>query len=353
MKHLFFSIIILFTAANIHAATPDSLSTFLTSFAFMGDIMMGTSFPDDSHGAYLPANGGKQLFSNCKDIIKNVDVACGNQEGTLIDKGGKAKYCGNSTSCFTFRTPTAYAKNLVDAGFDYMNIANNHINDFGPMGRISTMLTLKNAGIAYSGLAKECPTAVIVRNGKKIGFASFGHSRGTADINNLELVKSTVAKLKKETDIVVVSFHGGEEGTAHTRVPFATESAFGEARGDVHKFAHTAIDAGADIVYGHGPHVNRAMELYKNRLIMYSLGNFCTPYRMNINGITGYAPIITVNIKPDGTFVSGKIHPFIQVKGAGPRPDTSGAVIENFRKLSKLDFPASKLIIDSDGSLSF
>lgn len=318
----------------------------------MGDILMGSSYPDSVRNAYLPAENGANLFKNCKEIIRNVDVACGNQEGTLIDKGGKPKLCGNSKSCFTFRTPTSYVKNLVDAGFDFMNIANNHINDFGPMGKISTQLTLKNAGIAYAGLAEDCPTAIIVRNGKKIGFAAFGHSRGTANLNDLELVASTIARLKEETDLVVVTFHGGEEGPSHNRVPFKTEHAFGEPRGDVHKFAHAAIDAGADVVYGHGPHVTRAMELYNNKLIMYSLGNFCTPFRMNVNGISGHAPLVTVNLNPDGTFHSGQIHPFIQVKGAGPRPDTSGTVINNIRRLSKLDFPSSPLIISESGALS-
>lgn len=328
------------------------LSNELTSFAFMGDILMGSSYPDSSRGAYLPANNGADLFKHCKDIIKNVDVACGNNEGTLIDKGGKPKLCRDTTSCFTFRTPTSYVKNLVDAGFDYMNVANNHINDFGEMGKVSTQLTLKNAGIAYSGLVNDCPTAIIVRNGKKIGFASFGHSRGTCNLNNLDLVRSTVAELKKQTDLVVVTFHGGEEGPKHNRVPFATEHAFNEARGNVYEFAHAAIDAGADVVYGHGPHVTRAMELYNDRLIMYSLGNFCTPYRMNIRGISGHAPIVTVNLNSDGTFHSGQIHPFLQVKGSGPRPDNTGAVINNLRRLSKLDFPKSILKISETGELT-
>ncbi len=329
-----------------------TLSNELTSFAFMGDILMGSSYPDSISNAYLPAKNGADLFKNCENLIKNVDVACGNHEGTLIDIGGKPKLCSNPKTCFTFRTPTSYVKNLVNAGFDFMNIANNHINDFGNMGRISTQLTLKNAGIAYAGLVNDCPTAIIVRNGKKIGFASFGHSRGTCNLNDLNLVRSTVSELKKNTDLVVVTFHGGEEGSAHNRIPFATEFAFNEQRGNVYEFAHAAIDAGADIVYGHGPHVTRAMELYNNRLIMYSLGNFCTPFRMNISGISGHAPLVTVNLLPDGTFHSGQIHPFLQVKGHGPKPDPSGSVINNIRRLSKLDFPDSPLVISPTGALS-
>lgn len=347
MKKILFTIMA-FVALGVSAETH---SKELTSMAFAGDIMMGTSYPDDSRGAYLPKNDGAELFKHCADIIKGVDVACGNQEGVLIDTGGKAKLCGNSTSCFTFRTPTRYVKNLVDAGFDLMSVANNHVNDFGPAGIASTQLTLRKAGIGYAGIKDQCPTTIIVRNGRKIGYAAFGHSRGTSNLNDLALVRKLVGQLKKECDIVVVSFHGGQEGAKYSRVPFATEQMFGEARGNVAEFAHAAIDAGADVVYGHGPHVNRAMELYRDRLIMYSLGNFCTPYKMNLSGINGYAPLVTVNVDSDGRFVDGKIHPYIQQKGVGPQPDTSGTVIRNLQNLSRMDFPNSPLIIDADGSM--
>ncbi|MCM1483188.1 MAG: CapA family protein [Muribaculaceae bacterium] len=330
----------------------DTLSRPETTFAFAGDIMMGTTYPDTSHGAYMPPNDGNDLFCDAADIFRNADVAAANQEGTLLDTGGKAKDCFDPNTCFTFRTPTNYVRHLVDCGMDFMSIANNHINDFGPIGTASTQLTLKTAGIAYAGLREQCPTAIIVRNGKRIGFAAFGHSRGTSNLNNLDFVRSTVSELAKEADIVVVSFHGGAEGAKHTRVPRTVESAFGEQRGNVMEFAHAAIDAGADIVYGHGPHVNRAMELYKDRLIMYSLGNFCTPYRMNISGLSGYAPIVEVNVDPEGRFISGQIHPFIQQKGIGPRRDTSGVVIKNLRALTALDFPDTPLDIADNGAIT-
>lgn len=346
-------ILLLIAVAAMTVAKAEEIAKAETTFAFVGDVLMGTTFPETPVGAYLPADDGRRLFENCKEILKGADVAAGNLEGVLLDMGiGEPKLCRNPQYCYTFRTPTAYAANLVDAGFDFMNIANNHINDFKSTGLSSTQLTLRRNGIAYAGLRKDCPTAEIVRNGKRIGFASFGHSRNTANLNDLELVRRTVSRLDSVCDIVVVSFHGGEEGVKHTHVPFATEEAFGEKRGDVHKFAHAAVDAGADIVYGHGPHVSRAMELYKDRLIMYSLGNFCTPHRINILGICGHAPLVTVTTDSDGTFVEGRIHPFIQRKGGGPRPDTSGAVVRQIKNLSLTDFPGNELVIADDGRLS-
>lgn len=322
------------------------------TFAFVGDIMMGTNFPDDSRGAYLPANSGAKLFSDCDSLLRSADIAAGNLEGTLLDSGGKPKKCSNPKFCYAFRTPTTYVRNLTDAGIDFVGIANNHINDFGPVGLASTQKTLSDAGIAYAGLQAGPRTATLERDGRKIGFAAFGHSWGTMSINDLETVRRTVSELKKTHDIVVVSFHGGAEGEKYSHVPHASETAFGENRGNVEKFAHTAVDAGADIVYGHGPHVARAAELYKDRLILYSLGNFCTPYRVSLSGISGQAPLVTVTLNPDGTFRTGQIHSFLQQRGIGPRLDPTHSVARQIRTLSLQDFPASPLHISPAGHLS-
>lgn len=320
-----------------------------TTFAFAGDIMMGTTYPEK--GRYLPEDDGASLFKDVTEVISGVDLACANLEGTLLDGKGQVKKCSDPSICYAFRMPTRYAKHLVNAGFDFMGIANNHINDFGKDGLASTQQTLKENGILFAGLRDKCPTVITEVDGKKIGIAAFGHNRGTMSILNLDEVKNTVKGLKDQCDLVVVSFHGGGEGPNYTHVPHKSETCFGENRGNVEAFAHAAIDAGADVVYGHGPHVNRALELYKDRLIMYSLGNFCTPYRMNLKGISGYAPVVTVTLNPDGTFDSGQIHSFIQQSGKGPRLDKTNAVAKNMKMLSQSDFPNSPLKISDDGAL--
>lgn len=337
---------------SITAETSVPASHGPLTFAFVGDIMMGTTYPETPAGAYLPPNDGADLFGSVKDLISSADIAAGNLEGTLLDGQGRVKKCGNPNLCYAFRMPTRYAKHLTDAGFDFLGIANNHINDFGPDGLSSTRKTLKDNGILFAGLRDGCRTAITEVDGRKIGFAAFGHNQGTPSIMNMEEVKTTVSGLRKECDIVVVSFHGGGEGAKFTHVPHAMEQCFGEQRGNVEAFAHTAIDAGADVVYGHGPHVTRALELYKDHLIMYSLGNFCTPYRVNLKGINGHAPVVTVNLNPDGTFAGGKIHSFIQSPGTGPRPDATNSVARQIRTLSNADFPASPLKIADDGTLS-
>lgn len=318
------------------------------TFAFVGDIMMGTTYPKN----YLTADDGASIFKDAREVLQAADIAAGNLEGSLFDGKGSVKKCANPDICFAFKQPTRYAKHLVDAGFDFVGIANNHINDFGPEALASTKKVLSENGIAFAGLRDGCPTTVIEKDGMKIGFAAFGHSRGTASILDYEEVKRNVKSLRDKCDIVVVSFHGGGEGKGFQHVPHKMESAFGEQRGDVEKFAHTAIDAGADIVFGHGPHVNRALELYKDRLVIYSLGNFATPYRMGLSGVSGYAPVVTATLNPDGTFQGGKIHSFIQSEGVGPRKDASNAVAKNMRALTKADFPSTPLSIADDGTIT-
>lgn len=320
--------------------------------AFTGDIMMGTTYPDSVHGTGLPADDGRHIFDDVKEIISAADFAGGNLEGSFLDGPGHRRRMTNPNTYFIFRMPPSYVSNLLDAGYDFVGIANNHINDFGEPGRSSTMQTLRDAGLAHAGLKDKCETAFVERNGVVFGVAQVGHGMNNVDVNDIEEVKRVVSLLREKADIVVLSFHGGAEGTAHTHVPGKLEYYVGEKRGNVKEVAHAAIDAGADVVFGHGPHVVRGAELYKDHPIFYSLGNFCTPYRMGIAGLTGQAPIAVVELDMEGKFRGGHIHSFLQKRGLGPRKDPSHAAARQIRTLSLQDFPESKLRIADDGTLS-
>lgn len=326
--------------------------TIRLSIAFVGDVMMGTTFPDSIHGSHLPANDGAHLFDDARHVTERVDLMGANLEGSFLEGPGKRRPMRNPKTYFIFRMPPKYVKNLVDAGFDFVGIANNHINDFGQPGRKSTVNTLREANLPVVGLKGICETAIIERKGLKIGVTQFGHGANNLDVNDLSELRRVVSGLKKQCDIVVVSFHGGAEGTAHMHVTGKPETYVGERRANVKEFARTAIDTGADIVFGHGPHVPRAAELYKGHIIFYSLGNFCTPYRMGIAGATGLAPIAEVVIDGNGNFTGGKIHSLRQVKGVGPRIDKSNEAARLIRRLSAEDFPESHLRIADDGTLS-
>jgi hypothetical protein len=112
------------------------------------------------------------------------------------------------------------------------------------------------------------------------------------------------------------------------------------------------IDAGADLVLGHGPHVVRPMEIYRDRFIAYSLGNFATYYGISVEGIRGIAPILHVTLDDNGAFVSGNIESTIQIRPAGPTIDEVGSVVALLRGLNMSTFPEGRLEIGADGTLT-
>jgi hypothetical protein len=151
---------------------------------------------------------------------------------------------------------------------------------------------------------------------------------------------------------VVVSFHGGGEGADRQHVPPGREEFLGEDRGDVRAFARAVVDAGADLVLGHGPHVVRAMEVYRGRLVAYSLGNFATYGAFNLSGPNGLSLVLEARLAQDGTFLGGRIHPARQERPGGPRLDPAGAVIPVVRRLSEEDCGASAVRVREDGVIS-
>ncbi|MEM7109804.1 MAG: CapA family protein, partial [Bacteroidota bacterium] len=154
-------------------------------------------------------------------------------------------------------------------------------------------------------------------------------------------------------DVVIVSFHGGAEGSKYQSVTRKTELFYGENRGNVYEFSHTMVDAGADIIFGHGPHVSRAIDIYKNRFIIYSLGNFCTYARFNLQGANGLAPIIKVFTDARGSFLKAEITPIVQKPPGGPRIDPDGQVITKLRELTEKDFPEVPVKIDAAGIITY
>jgi poly-gamma-glutamate capsule biosynthesis protein CapA/YwtB (metallophosphatase superfamily) len=310
----------------------------------VGDIMLGTSYPK----GYLPPNDGKSNLVAVEKILQNATLTFGNHEGTLFDGIGKPKQCVDSTKCYLFKSPERYAHYLKRAGFDFMSIANNHSGDFGPEARQRTMEVLQSVGIASSGTV-ERPFVILEKGGLKYGLASFAPNYGTQNLNSYTEAKNIVSFLDSLCDIVIVSFHGGAEGRTKQHVPKAKEIFLGENRGDVYKFSRAVIDAGADLVFGHGPHVTRAIDLYKGRFIAYSLGNFATYGRFNLKGEAGIAPIMKVFLDTEGKFIKARIIATRQIGEGIPVLDASGEVIQKIQELTRADFPGSGLKISDDG----
>jgi len=316
------------------------------TLAAVGDIMMGTDYPEN----ILPDDDGVGFLSAVTPTLVQPDVTFGNLEGVLQDGGEPVKQCKDKRICFLFRTPTRYAAYLAQAGFDVLSLANNHARDFGEEGRSSSMAALDAVGIRHSG--REGSVASWIANGRRVALVAFAPNVGSNSLNDPQIGLPLVTQLAATHDIVIVSFHGGAEGNGAEVLPFAREIFAGEDRGNVVEFAHAMIDAGADLVLGHGPHVVRPMEIYRDRLIAYSLGNFATYYGISVDGIRGIAPILLCTLDDEGRFVSGHIEATTQIRPAGPTPDAAGAVIGLLRTLTDNAFPQGRLLIGEDGSLT-
>lgn len=311
----------------------------------VGDIMLGTNFPSES---YLPPNDGKDILNPVKNILLDATVTFGNLEGVLLTGKGDVKKCQNPAVCYAFKSPNHYINYIKDVGFDVLSIANNHVGDFGDIGRENTVRLLDSASIAFAGLEKY-PYSTFERAGIKFGFCAFAPNTGTQKINDYDNARKIVKHLDSICDVVIVSFHGGAEGANYKRITRKKELFLGEDRGNPYEFSRVVIDAGADIVFGHGPHLTRAIDLYKDRFIAYSLGNFATYGRFNLKGSLGVAPIVKVYTDKSGRFLEAKITSIKQEGEGGPVLDETNKAIEEIKQLTEMDIPEVGLIISENG----
>lgn len=237
------------------------------SILFVGDIMMdrGIRSTVEKYGK----GDYSYPFERVRDALSEADIAFGNLEGPISDQGEK------HGSLYSFRMDPAVIRALYDAGIDAVSVANNHMGDYGREALEDTMRRLRRAGIAYAGAgwdSKEAQDVTIVeRAGQKIGFLGFsdvgpawieaGEAVPGISLASVGKVTKAVRQARGKVDILVVSYHFGEEYEVRSR-----------ARQQ--ELAHAAVDAGTNIVIGHHPHVVQEVEQYKGGVIAYSLGNF-------------------------------------------------------------------------------
>ncbi len=314
-----------------------------------GDTML------QSGGSYLPSN----YLSAVSTHFKSTDLSFVNYEGTICNTKEISWKCKEGKSCFAFRSDPIIVDHLKNAGIQVASVANNHIYDYGEICANQTVQFLETNGIKAIGLIPSgskkdiASTRVLNVRGKKVGFVAFHYSNGWGRLISIKEYKRITALIKEvstQADIIVVSFHGGSEGQNALSTPQGVEMRGSENRGDLRKFVRVAIDAGADLILGHGPHVPRGMEVYKNKLIAYSLSNFATPWGFKLSNPLNIGYILQVKLdERSGDLVSGEIIPTKQ--GKNPiflEVDRNKEAIAILQKLSKEDFN-SKLIIDNNG----
>jgi Bacterial capsule synthesis protein PGA_cap len=322
------------------------------SLSATGDIIMGAA-PNS-----LPPSGARTFFADVKGALQ-ADLPMGNLEQPLTNDTGVTKCptpspgpggAPTKQTCFAFRSPPGYAEVLKDAGFKVLNLANNHAYDFGAEGNRQTRAALAVAGVGSTGAPGQI-TVVDVKGVKVavLGFSSYPWSQSVVDI---DAAAALVRRAKQQADLVVIQMHVGAEGADRTHVRPGTELFLGENRGDSIKFAHAVVDAGADLVVGHGPHVMRAMEFYRGRLIAYSLGNFAGYKALGYSGVVGVGGVLKVSLHKDGSFAGGTLVPTRMAAPGLPALDPARQALSLVRGLSAADLPATGARIGDDGSIA-
>jgi poly-gamma-glutamate capsule biosynthesis protein CapA/YwtB (metallophosphatase superfamily) len=234
--------------------------------AAVGDIMLGgTAAPE------MQKYGYDYPFEQTKNILKQAQIVFGNLEGPLTDAG-----TAEAAKQYVFRSPPdKVAPALARAGFNVVSLANNHTLDYGSGGLEDTRAALDKAGIRHAGVGRNAIEArqpvYMMADGVTVAVLAYsltfpeefwaGPDKPGTAFGHEKHVRADVATARQTADIVVVSFHWGQEGKTELR-DYQTQ------------LAHAAIDAGASAVLGHHPHVLQGVEQYKHGVILYSLGNF-------------------------------------------------------------------------------
>lgn len=319
----------------------------------VGDIMLGSTYPNID-GRDLPMDDRPAgIMAPLAPLLSSADLALGNLEGVLVshdEPGTRAKCDDRVAGCFAFRMAPQLGRWLVEAGFDVLSLANNHILDFGEAAREATRRHLDGLGIAHTG--KRGDIARVVVDGRRVSVIGMSVYEHSYDLNDLAEATRVITEETARADIVVVSMHAGAEGPERMKVPHGPERFLGRNRGDLRKFAKAAVAAGADLIVGHGPHVPRGMELIDGRLVAYSLANFATWKRFNLDGPNGLAFVLEVELAADGRFLRGKAHPILQRPPGGPEVDRDAAVLPILRRLSLEDFPETGVEVGADGVIA-
>ncbi len=310
----------------------------------VGDIIPGTNFPNYR----LPRFRDQLLPKSVRTHLQGSDILFGNFESSLTNYPYTAKDISRG-QVFAFRSPPAYAQLFAEAGFNVFNMANNHAMDFGPVGFKDTMKNLQAVGIATLGHKNQI--LYLQANNIPVAMIGFSPYEMYNSIHNLGAAKALVAEAKNKANIVVVSMHAGAEGTGALHVKNQTEFFYGENRGNAIAFARNMIDAGADLVLGHGPHVPRAMEIYRGKIIAYSLGNFLGYRTLSTNAQTGDSMILEVKLSSAGDLVSSKIIPVRMDRQGIPHIDRSFQTVKLMRYLNNQAFPKNPVKINKKGEV--
>jgi len=277
-------------------------------------------------------------------LLADADLTIGNLEGPLSNRG--APVAGKEAK-YIFEGDPRAIDSLKASSFDIVALANNHIMDHGREALEDTVASLDGAKIAYAGAgfntAEAWKPAIVEREGSRIAFLSFSQvipahffpgpaTPGLASGRDRAKFLAAIRSAKKQADYVIVSFHWGVEQSY-------------SANSSQVRDAHDCIDAGADMVLSHHPHVMQALEFYKGRLIAYSLGNFLFPYK-TVEGRKSI--ILKAEMGPGGT-ANVSVTPVYMGEYGRPTIQTGSSAAGILAKLRDISAPrGAKVVIEGD-----
>ncbi len=307
-------------------APPEPSGPATITIAAVGDMIF-----DRQVKKLIESKGGLEPLRHVAEHLAAADIAVGNLESPLSSAGTK-----NTAKDVTFRGDPRAVEGLSAAGFDFLALANNHVLDYGPDALSDTVSLLDGAGIAHAGAgmnrAEAWQPAVREIDGTSVAFLSFSHILPAGFIatdskaglapgrTDMAAVAEAVRAAKAEHDYVIVSFHWGVEYKD-------------DANGDQVRDGRTAVDAGADMVLSHHPHVIQGIEFYNGSLIAYSLGDFVFDH---YSRKTGEAFILDAELGPHGV-ANVRATP-VYLQGFGQPKFVSGqeatVILERLKKIS-------------------
>jgi poly-gamma-glutamate synthesis protein (capsule biosynthesis protein) len=309
-------------SSAVHSASRPATVTI----AAVGDMIF-----DRRVRTVIAAAGGDAPLARVASLLARADVTVGNLESPLSWRGTR-----NEQKDVTFRGDPRGVEGLALAGFDFLSLANNHVLDYGPDALEDTIALLDERGIGHAGAGADRSAAwrpaVVERSGARVAFLSFTHILPVGFIatdarpglargrGNMDAVCEAIREAKRENDYVLVSFHWGVEYQD-------------DCNAEQVRDAHAAIDAGADMVLSHHPHVIQAVERYKGRLIAYSLGDFVFDH---YSRKTGEAFVLEAELGPDGVGAARIVPVYLDTDG---RPgvvtgEAARTILERLRAIS-------------------
>jgi hypothetical protein len=342
--------------ASAHAQAPARRDVRLCAG---GDVSLGTNLDTSWVLAKDPAGGRRvalpdpePLVAPLQPLVSGADLVLLNVEGA-IGAGPAPKKCApRATLCYAIRQPAAAAqalRSMSATGLVVGNVANNHAHDAGDAGARETLRQLAQAGVLATG-ADTLGTPVAVGDGDTVAVLGFS-PWSVARVQDLAAVRRHVARAVARYARVIVTMHIGAEGASARHTVDRVERFAGENRGNSVAFARAAVEGGASLVIGHGPHVLRAIEWDGHALVAHSLGNLVTYGPFNVAGPNGHGAILCATLVTDGSVRDAVLRSTRQRDAGLVEADPENLGARDVEELSRVDFPKTGAMVSPSGAL--